>query len=201
MESQFSFRDDRDYIHNADLMAFVLRRFGTQALDKIVIDFLKPTSTVVDMVLRDHNVDTATDDAVFTVKLMRGHVLQVYSALPQASQPIVERVVSDNSAVSATYTPQTMEVTSPARTASDFFLDLNNCMKKHWKDYNHQNRALMMRRMSLRLPFQVPTGVPLSGKYRKLKLGAQAWDFNAATLPGFEFSVVGLYQKSSHGPT
>jgi hypothetical protein len=50
--------------------------------------------------------------------------------------------------------------------------------------------------MELRLPFLVPTGAPVKGEFKKLKLGAQSWLFTAASLPAFEFSVIGLYQNS-----
>lgn len=197
MQAQFSLKDGRGYVHSSDIMAYVLQRFGVLAPDKIVIDFFRPTVSEVELVLRDKRADYAADGAVFAVKVIYGQTLEVYSALPLACQPILERVESSHCVVAEAYAAQAMEVTSSARKVSDFFMDLNTCLKRHWKDYSYQNRIPLIRRMELRLPFQVPTGVLIVGKFQKLKLGAQAWHFNAPAVPDFEFSVIGLHQDLS----
>lgn len=196
MAPQFPLKDGREYVHSSDILAFALRFFSAMKPDKIVVDFLKPTTSKVHLVLQETPVDPAVDGAFFTVKVVQGQALHVYRALPLTGQAIDESVDSHQCVASEKYSPTAIEVTSSAQTVADFFNDLNWCMKNHWHAYNHQNRALLVRRMELRMPFSVPTGVSIKGEFKKLKLGAQAWHFTAPTLPEFDFSVIGLYQAA-----
>lgn len=196
MTPQFPLKDGREYVHSSDILAYAMRLFGAMKPDKIVLDYLKPTTSRVHLVLQETPVDPTGDGAFFTVKVVNGQALHAYRALPVTGQAIEERMESRHCVAFEDYSPTSMEVTSTAQTDADFFNDLNSCMKHHWHAYNHQNRALLVRRMELRMPFSVPTGVAIQGEFKKLKLGAQAWHFTAPTLPEFDFSVIGLYQAA-----
>lgn len=196
MGDPFLFKDSRGYVQIADIADYVLHQFGALEAGRVVIDFLRLTTSHIELVLVDKHADPVTAGSLFTVKVTRGNEVEVYHALPLAQQPILERTKSSRSVTSETYSPQGFEMISSAQSVSDLVFDLTTCMKRHWTQFNYKDLVPLMRRASFQLPFAIPTGIAVEAQLKKLKMGAQAWYFKAPAMPNFEFSVVGMYQDS-----
>jgi hypothetical protein len=190
MASQFVFKDARGYVHPSDILPFVLERTAVHAPSRVVVSLHKFTTTQVEWVRSGGSV-APQGAANFSANVTCGEQSDTWLACPLPDQAVDSRVPSRGSVIHQAYSAQGFEIVSGATDVAGLVMDLITCMKSHWQQFDRRDGTPVTRRLDVKVPLPVPTGLTVLGRCQARPL-SQTWTFRAPEMPGFELAIVAM---------